>query len=226
MNNSGREAVHDTAWFKKTYGVNTSVHEGKMTGFHSWSTSCKDNARCAKNKECKGSICEDCYADNYQEFRTSLREACEKNGIVLRATLFEVKDLPILNDAYFRIEAFGDVDEGERGIRQARNYIRLAKRNPHTRFGWWSKNPDILDEAIRIEGRPKNISFIISSLYCNQVRDVSKYPWVDGVFTVYTKEYLAAHPEIKINCGTRQCLGCLRCYKQHKKLIYINELKK
>ena len=226
MNNKGREQAHDLDWFKQEQGITSTVHGGKMQGIRSISTSCKENSRCAKNKACKGSICEKCYSDTLQNIRATLREACLNNGRVLRSVLFDKKDLPILNECWFRIESWGDVDEGEGGLRQSRNYLRLAKRNPQTTFAWWTKNPDVVDEALKIEGRPRNIVFIVSSLFVNVIRDVSMFEWVDGVFTVFTKEYLEQHPEVKINCGKKPCLNCLRCYKRRKrnqKLFYTYE---
>ena len=227
MNNKGREVVHGIDWFAKEYGVKSSTHSGKMTGIPSYSTSCLENERCAMYRHCDGSICEKCFAHAYMGFRKGLRESMQKNGEMLKSRVFEMDELPIINAAFFRYESFGDLDAGEKGITQARNYLRIARKNPHVRFGWWTKNPDILDKAIKAEGGyTKNISFVVSSIMINEVRDVSKFPWVNVVFTVYSPAYLAEHPEIKINCGTRQCLGCLQCYKAHKKLVYVNELLK
>lgn len=231
-----RAVAHTVEWWKKEFGITVSTHSGKMTGIPSLSTSCTNNHRCAHWQACKGSICAKCYAQNYQSFRDTLRNAMIKNGEVLKSRLFAQFELPVLNSAYFRIESFGDLDDEENGgITQARNYLRLARKNPQTHFGWWTKNPDILDKAIELEYGTvrakvkrmlKNITFVVSSIFINDVRDVSAYWWVNVVFTVYSKDYLEAHKEIKINCGTRQCLACLRCYTAHRGLIYVNELLK
>ena len=223
MMNGNRENFITPIQFKKNTGITLSEHSGKMEGIQSISTSCQDNLRCPNYQKCEGSICKFCFSNNYQNFRASLRESLIRNGIALRDHVMEINEFPLVNAYAFRIESFGDVDS----VIQARNYIRFAKRNPQTRFGWWTKNPDIVDEAFRLEGgKPANISMVVSSIMLNEVRDVSMWNWVDVVFTVYTKAYLLAHPEIKINCGKRKCLACLQCYKKHKGLIYINELKK
>lgn len=211
-----RKEFHGAEWFKKTYGITISTHSGKLSGMQSLSTSCMDNPRCALYAKCEGSICEKCYARNYQTFRGTLKNAMMKNGEVLREKLLD--EYPILNAAYFRIESFGDVAN----VTQARNYIRLAKRNPQTTFGWWTKNPDIVDAAILLEGRPENIVFIISSVYQNRrMNPFKRYPWVDKVFTVYTEDYIEEH-RVSINCGENQCMGCLQCYKRGG-CKYINE---
>ena len=44
------------------------------------------------------------------------------------------------------------------------------------------------------------------------------------VFTVYTEKH-ATDNNITINCGTRKCLNCLKCYKNNN-IVIINELLK
>ena len=203
--------------FEKATGIKITKHSNglKMEGFSSLSTCARDNVRCAENAKVKGSICAKCFASRAFNVHKNLEASTRRNGKILRDRLFEVSELPTLNADYFRIESFGDVGN----VTQARNYIRLAKANPGTRFGWWTKNPDIIDAAIKLEGRPKNISFVLSSLMLNQEASAARWPWVDVVFTVYDK----THTDVKINCGGTHCMDCLRCYKKHRKLIHVAE---
>lgn len=65
--------------------------------------------------------------------------------------------------------------------------------------------------------KPKNLVYIHSSNCVNMPETwiLKKYSFVDHVFTVYSKDYIAAHG-IKINCGGRACKDCIaagkKCY--------------
>lgn len=129
----------------------------------------------------------------------------EQNSRLLTSHLFHIDEMPVLNDSIFRFEAFGDLINAT----QARNYIRLAKANPHTMFALWTKNPGILAQAVKQEGKPGNMVVLLSSHIIGQKADASRWEFVDKTFTVYRKEDM--QPEM-INCGSRQCLTCRRCY--------------
>lgn len=180
----------------------TTNHSGKMRGMASLSTPCLINPRCEKNSKIKGSICSHCYARRFLSFRRNMNDPLERNFQILNRKVYDVEEFPKLNVAFFRIEAFGDVAS----VTQARNYIRLIKRNPYVRFGWWTKNPDLLKKAIEIEGKPDNVNIMLSSIYLNKPTN-TRYPFIDSVFTVYEKGKCDC-----INCGSRSCLNCLQCY--------------
>ena len=157
------------------------------------------------------------------KFYDNLKKVLENNYKVLTSVVIPVEEWPIINAAAFRLEAFGDVDNEIQAI----NYFNFCLKNPQIPWAAaWTKNPLIFDNVIKAGYRkPKNLNIGISSILLNKVVDVSNFPWADFVFTVYTEDYIKAH-NIKINCGALLCIGCLKCYKKHKSVIYINELLK
>ena len=82
----------------------------------------------------------------------------------------------------------------------------------------WTKNPGLIDKVIKAgREKPKNLIIIYSSPYIDKPVNVDTYikcyPFIDKVFTVYSKEYIRDH-KIDINCGARSCLECGRCYSK------------
>lgn len=203
-------------------------HTGKMQDLKSISTSCKDNAQCALNAAIPGSICENCFSmDMHEMYGDNFYNKLHFNTLLYSVAVLPVDVLPELrNIQYFRLESFGDLNNSI----QAANYFNIAKKNikNHVRFALWSKNPRFIDQAIKAGyKKPSNINIIYSSLFLNNggTGIMKKYSFIDRVFTVYTLEYLKAHPEIKINCGARDCFSCARCYKKSCDPV-VNELLK
>ena len=128
--------------------------------------------------------------------------------------------MPLLNYAYFRIESHGDLFN----VTQARNYLRLIKKNPHVMFGWWTKSPRLIAEALKAEGMskpPKNVNIVQSGFFLNKEIKPA-YDWIDKVFIVYDEEHAK---DKKINCGARSCLTCQRCYKKNTAKVIREKLK-
>lgn len=198
--------------FVEKYGIKFCTnHTAKMEGMASLSTSPLCNARCIARSQCKGLICSKCYSLSMQLQYTNLAKVLKANSEVLTKVVIPVEEWPILNYAIFRIESFGDVST----TRQVRNYFNLALRNPRTTFTAWTKNVDLYRKAIKNGAvKPKNFILIESSPIIDEERKIREGDIVDKVFTVYSKEYLAAHPEVKINCGARNCLKCQKCYRK------------
>lgn len=199
----------------------TTNHTGKMLGINSISTSCKLNKRCANNAKVKGSICEKCYAQRLVAFRESLRDHLDNNFELLTKCVIPEEDLPVINANYFRIEAFGDLAN----TTQAINYLNLIRKNPHTFFAWWTKNPDFIEKAFKKTGyeKPANCNILQSALMIN--KPIKKRYWfIDKIFTVFNKKYIKENG-IEINCGARSCLKCHKCYEKND-IVYINEQQK
>ena len=129
--------------------------------------------------------------------------------------------MPVTNDLIYRFESFGDLYN----VTHLKNYVEIANRNPYTTFGLWTKNIWILDEVFNKEGvaKPKNISIVVSSPLLNKPLELDreKYWMVDHLFTVYDKKFIEAN-KVNINCGSRNCLGCTKCYLDSD-TFYINE---
>lgn len=208
----------------------TDKHQGKMTGIQSISTSCLLNPICKARHENGVGVCKHCFSCRYQEYRPSLYQTLAENYRILNEHLLTRGEAArcVFNTILGRIEAFGDVAT----VTCARNYIRIMRSNKLTKFGIWTKNPEIWKEAIELEGgrKPKNASFVLSSLELNQPLDeeevAEKYPFIDHIFTVYTKEFTCRNNNIKINCGSKNCALCKKCYRQSKTINHISGLLK
>lgn len=130
----------------------------------------------------------------------------QRNSELLTSRLFDIDEMPVINAQIFRFEAFGDLINAT----QCMNYFRLAKRNPCVRFALWTKNPGIIQQAIDAgESKPVNLVILLSSPVIGQRCDASRWEFVDKTFTVYSKDQL---DDEHINCGSRDCLTCQRCY--------------
>lgn len=228
MNSHNREKFQTIETFREAYGVHICTnHSGKMTGFASLSTSPLSNTFCKARCKCKGSICEKCYSMRMQRMYATLDRTLAKNHEVLTKRIIPVSDMPILNYLMFRLESFGDVENEIQII----NYFNLCRRNPRVQFTIWTKNTPIFKKLLangyggKRYPKPKNLLVVVSSPFVNTAEDISKYPFADKVFTVYTKEY-AEKNGIAINCGALSCAKCQRCYDRHDRARYINELLK
>ena len=211
-----KKLVNDVQWLHFT-----NNHTGKMEDLVSLSTSNHENARCDMYKNIPGAVCGGCFADKIENRYDALSVALMNNGYALKFSVIDWDMIPRLNVAYFRIEAFGDIETQE----QAYNYYQLIKKNPHTRFAWFTKNADIMGQLFKEFEKPENVTIIYSSILLNKPSRIGAW-WCDHVFTVYTKEYINAHPEIIINCGALHCFTCGKCYNGQYKEKYINELLK
>ena len=226
----------------------TTKHTGKMSGMISLSTTCKTNNLCKKrietalNNACPGadkktakkalaklikenpyrtdiSICGFCFSDSQQDMFTSMEKPLAHNADILNNGVIDESWIPIINALYFRFEAFGDFASKNSAI----NCINIARKNPSVNCAAWSKNMMFFKKAIFSGyGKPENLSLILSSQFINKAAKNS-FEFVDRVFTVYTPEF-AERYGVKINCGARACLSCLRCY--HGSASVISELLK
>jgi hypothetical protein len=205
--------------------ITTHAKNSKMDGIGSISTSPLLNKNCSKNRKVDGSVCQKCYSHTYNKMRPSLREALKHNTRVLTERVLKNSELPLINAGFFRLESFGDLNNSI----QLENYCRLAEKNAHCQFSLWTKNSHLIEEYFSnsvFNPKPKNLKIICSSLILNEQADITTLPFVDKVFTVYTRDYIKEHG-ININCGSKHCLSCQRCYgKKHNNMKYIREVKK
>lgn len=202
--------------FDKLAVVNVCYnHTGKMAGMYSISTSCTLNEYCLKRSKNPDSICADCFAQSMFKnpwYKWTLKR-CEHNTKVLTESVLDADDLPVINAFAFRFESFGDLQN----TTQCVNYFNICNLNPRVTFAIWTKNPFIIANTIR-DGhkKPSNLIIIYSSPLKNKPVSLAKiqsvFPFVDKIFTVWTSKEEAAKHNVCINCGSRACLKCLRCY--------------
>lgn len=204
-------------------------HTGKMEGIQSISTSVLLNANCQHNRKVIGAVCAHCYAGNLANMYSGLEARLARNTETLTKPI-EDKDIPNIDHLeIFRFEAFGDLNNEI----QLDNYVKIVQANPHTHFALYTKQYGLVQHYFAAEDHviPSNLQIIFSSLMLNHPMDVDKLGitcYYDGqlkCFTVYTKEYLEKHPEIKINCGARSCNTCRLCYNPAG-VKYVNEILK
>ena len=195
----------------------TTKHTGKMAGMASISTSVTTNERCAKNAQIEGSICQKCFAAQQMKVFPTMEKPMVENQRILTSEILPPEKLPIINNIYFRFEAFGDLNNAT----QVKNYFNMCYKNPRVKFALWTKNPDFVAEAIR-DGyeKPENLNIVLSSLFINQERK-NPFPFVDKVFTVYDPGYIEEN-NVSINCGARNCFSCGLCYEKNG-ITVINE---
>lgn len=202
-------------------------HSGKMAGFWSLSTSVKCNPLCAaraahgepvavelENGETVDAsmICAKCYADAMTSRYKSLAAKLEANTELLSSIALTADDVPFINCAFFRFEAFGDLINET----HAANYMAIAAANPHCTFTLWTKNPQYIRGALAAGAvKPANMIIILSSPFINVNVLEQKFAviddFVDKVFTVYDKAHAG---DVVINCGGRKCAECRRCYRR------------
>lgn len=212
---------------KKDFYNLITTHEGKMAGIPSISTSSLFNINCRKRCCLENAICSKCYSNHMQGFRKQLREKLARNTELLTTRLLtklEISNLCIAS-LYFRFEAFGDLIN----TIQFTNYCNIAKAYKNTKFAIWTKNPHVIVEYVKKGGRiPKNLVIGLSSLFINNqmsentIAYFEKYFHIDFVFTVFNEKYINDN-NIKINCGSKNCLKCHFCYCHHKQTAFVNE---
>ena len=199
----------DNAVFVKN---SITTHSGKMSGIPSINTSALCNSICEQRRKDSDTVCANCYACNYLSYRKTLREKCERNHVFYTTKALSKEDIPTINNKYFRFESFGELEN----VQQLANYNEIAWYNSDTLFTLWTKNMHIVREFLAVECIADNLHIIASSRFVN-VSDMEYYKknysgMFNAVFTVYTKEY-ASKNNININCGSKNCLDCLLCYR-------------
>lgn len=203
-------------------------HTGKMEGMMSVSTCCLENPMCLKRQKIKGSICEHCFAASLQTMYKDLYSKDVENIELWAKNPIDIKDIPKTNATWFRLESFGEIFS----TTHLENYMKLVEKNPETRFTLYTKNYKVALDYFREHKCPENFTLMVSSLYMNKRINLMPFyatgafsPGQCKVFTVFDYNYLVEHPEVKINCGSRSCLGCGRCYSKNE-TVEVNEILK
>ena len=194
---------------------------GKMENIPSVSSSCLFNPICLKRMQDKNSICSHCFAAATLERYTAAGNATESNFKLLNDSILPLELLPKFKEEVeiARIESFGDVGS----VIQAINYANMARVNSHVTFAWWTKNVPIVAKAFDMVGKPENVILIESSEKLNMAKEKSSH-YVDKVFTVYDEKTIKEQ-NININCGSRACNTCRRCYRKDTESVISEKLK-
>lgn len=199
-------------------------HTGKMHGIWSISTSCLANTRCLARMLNGESICAHCFSASMNGQYDALRVKLLRNTFLLNTVELTPDMVPEIRvkSKMFRFESFGDL----LSPLQVKNYFTIAEKANERGVicALWTKNPDIIDKAIKQYGlvKPANLQIIQSTLKVNDAPASVEYEFIDKVFTVYDPEFIEENG-ININCGARDCSTCRRCYTAHEGIEYISE---
>lgn len=206
--------------------VELSRMHGKMEGVGSLNTATNLNPACIaafRAKKCSGNptVCKSCYSmkglvegkSGNPPKATSMQMLYRNTRLLTRGPL---ANIPKITSQFFRFSAEGDLHNEQHLL----NFFAIARANPNTRFTLWTKRHAIVAAVLAKHGKPRNLFLIQSSLRVNTPE--KKRPGYSKVFTVYSSDYLKKHPEVKINCGARSCMGCQLCYTTNN-TVYVNE---
>jgi len=189
----------------------TKKMTGKMKGFKSINSNPITNQFCMAMSTCKIAVCHKCYSTKMLTtvYKKLAQPAFERNNKILSESVLPLSDLPIIKEKYFRFHAHGELIN----LNHITNFMNIAIKNKDTTFGFWTKRIDLVYEYINSVNKvPNNVVMIYSKPLIDQNITIAPKHF-DKVFSVYTKEYVEKN-KVKINCGARNCLECLRCYKK------------
>jgi len=195
--------------------MKSAVHISKMSGkldkFHSINTNTLTNEFCIRQHETE-TICGDCYSFTMLEgYRKNCTDSFERNSAAL-SEYIEWDDLPVINDAFFRFSAHGElINENHFD-----NLIRIARKNPYTTFALWTKRASITRKRSDI---PDNLILVFSNPKKDRVIGVPR--GFDKVFNNVSKGSTAPQ-----NCTGQKCIECLACYRKDSGIDTIVEMVK
>lgn len=207
--------------------VELSKMHGKMQGVGGLNTATNLNRSCSAAYRAKTgcgkdpTICQSCYSmkgliegsTGNPAKATSIQMLNRNTRLLTRGPL---ANIPKITTKFFRFSAEGDLHNEQHLL----NFFAIAKANPNTHFTLWTKRHNIVGPVLSKYGKPRNLYIIQSSLRVNTPE--ARRPGYAKVFTVYTPAFLKEHPEIKVNCGAKSCMGCQICYTNNN-ITVVNE---
>jgi len=197
-----------------------SVMTGKMQGIPALNTSPLDNPFCKIMSKNKNVVCGSCYSNrSLRRFGYNVREKFRRNGVLMSTSLLSGVDIPDVNANYIRIHAHGEILNKIHFL----NILLFSLRNENSTVALWTKRKDIVSPLLHLI--PKNLILVYSEPLLNPTTETIPKGF-DKIFSVYTKEFVKKNTDVEINCGSRKCMECLRCYKKDNGVNYIRELRK
>ena len=191
--------------------VHISTMSGKLDKFHAINTNTLTNEFCIRQHETE-TICGDCYSFSMLEgYRKNCTDSFERNSAIL-SEYIEWDSLPVINDAFFRFSAHGElINENHFD-----NLIRIARKNPYTTFALWTKRASITRKRSDI---PANLILVFSNPKKDRIIGVPR--GFDKVFNNVSKGSTAPQ-----NCTGQKCIECLACYRKDSGIDTIVEMVK
>lgn len=186
----------------------------KMEGMQSINTNSLTNKFCISSAK-KDMICKSCYSNRQLRMYDNMKEALQRNSILLSTT--ELKEAPFINANIFRFNSFGELIN----MTHFRNLCFIASKNPGTTFALWTKRFKLIQSYFTKNSKPDNLLLVHSSYRVNHKEELPE--GFDKVFTVYDRWYASVN-EVIINCQSH-CSTCQLCYTRNN-VHSINELKR
>ena len=197
---------------------------GKLEGFQAISTNTVTNGYCNKQykKQDPNNICSFCYSNEMlRTYRKSVATALQRNSDLLTSKVLHEDALPVINSAFFRFNAHGELDlDKTKATINLQNYVNIAIKNPHCTFSLWSKRFDIIKPFFDKHDKPKNLILIYSTPLTNHI--LNKVPkYFDKTFNTVKGDL---HKDQQ-NCTGQKCKDCLLCYKKDTTNIIVEKVK-
>jgi hypothetical protein len=182
----------------------TAIHISKMTGkldgLHAISTNTVTNPFCQKMNTSGDTICRQCYSHGMlKSYRKSMQASLQRNSDAICRVL-DQSELPTILDAFFRINAHGELINAT----HLENICRIAEHNPHCNVAVWTKRKDIVSRMFTKRAKPGNLILIWSNPKVDAVvYDPPKH--FDRVFNIVSYE----HKPDEQNCtGQNAAIAC------------------
>jgi len=196
--------------------VHMSKMSGKLKGIPAINTNTLTNPFCIRQHQ-TDTICGKCYSFTMLEgYRKNCGPAFERNSALLSEHI-PWDDLPVLNFAYVRYSAHGEIINYQHYL----NLVRIALKNPHTTFVLGTKRASIVRQyqARPIHSMPTNLILVFSNPRIDKVIDVPR--GFHKVFNNVSKGSTAPQ-----NCTGKKCMECLACYRKDSGIDVIVEMVK
>lgn len=193
-------------------------HDGKykMAGFRSLNVSVLQNRTCSMFREINISVCKHCYARKMELRMSSFKKNLEHNTEILTKNMLKTKDVPIINDRYFRFNSIGELYNNT----HLKNLYKICRVNYRTNFTLWTK----LTDGILFHRKPANLMIVHSCLTMNSYPNLFLLKKYDRLYHVWDKVSAKVF-NIDINCLGR-CIDCLKCYNPKDETRIINCVKR
>lgn len=203
--------------------VHISVMSGKLKGIPAINTNTLSNKFCQMlalsgnaNIVCCGNGDEpECYS---WRMLTGSRKNCvdkfQQNTVTLSTDYVEWGALPVFNALWVRFHGHGELEN----LMHMVNFHNIARKNPKTTFGLWTKRRNIIRQYHEAYTQPDNLILIYSNPLTNVIREAVPQGF-DKVFNA------TLHSSDLENCTGRVCTECLDCYHKGGNSVIVERVK-
>ena len=197
--------------------VHISKMTGKLDGFKAISTNTVTNSFCIKMNATGDTICRQCYSHGMlKSYRKNMQGALQRNSDLLSSRILDQSELPTILDAFFRINAHGELINAI----HLENICKVAEYNPHCNVALWTKRKDIVSRMFAKREKPSNLILIWSNPKIDKIVYTPPKHF-DRVFSNVTYE----HKPEEQNCTGQKCKDCLLCYRHDTTKVIVEAIK-